>query len=140
MSTSISIDNIYDILNNSSDTFNTLCPNSIFNNQDNDSISLSDYYCIDELNLELNNIQDELLIIHINAVSLSKAENFDNIIDALSQFSAKPSLICISETKLHDSKLTYQLSTVQIPGYSFIYHNSTTSAGGTAMYISNNVR
>ena len=59
ISTSTSMDNIYNILDNSSDIFNTLCPNSIFNNQDNDSISLSDYYCIDELNFELNNIQDE---------------------------------------------------------------------------------
>ena len=48
-----------------------LCSNSIF--KDDEDCILSDYYNIEEANLELQKTPDGILLIHINAVSLCKS-------------------------------------------------------------------
>ena len=58
---------------------------------------------------------DDIFLIHINAISL--ISNYDRIVNTLTQFKALLSLIFISETKLHDSKLNDQLPQVRIDGY-----------------------
>ena len=108
-----------------------MCSNSVFKHQD-DKI-LSEYYNIDEANLELQKTPDDILLIHINAVSLIK--NYDTIVDTLAEFKPNPSIIFISETRLHDSKIKQQLKQIRIEGYKVAYNNSPSNAGGTATYI-----
>ena len=73
-------------------------------------------------------------VIHINAVSLVK--NVDSITDMIAEFNKQPSIIFISETRVHDDKENFQKSQIQIPGYTFVLDNSPTNAGGTAIYVS----
>ena len=113
-----------------------MCSNSVFKNQD-DKI-LSEYYNIDEANLELQKTPDDILLIHINAVSLIK--NYDTIVDTLAEFKPNPSIIFISETRLHDSKIKQQLKQIRIEGYKVAYNNSPSNAGGTAIYVSDNLQ
>ena len=69
-----------------------------------------------------------ILLIHINARSLCK--NYDAITDTLVKLKPHPSIIFISETKLHDSTIEEQLKQIRIDGYRIVYDNS-----GTAIYI-----
>ena len=112
-----------------------MCSNSIFKNQE-DSV-LSEYYNTEEANLEIKKAPGDILLIHINAVSLCK--NYDTIIDTLAELKPNPSIIFLSETRLHDSKLKEQLKQVRIEGYRIVYDNSPTNAGGTAIYVSDNL-
>ena len=59
-----------------------LCPNSVF--KDRTNVSLSDYYTIEGLNnLKIKNTPENILLIHINAVSLSNFDNFNDIVNTL---------------------------------------------------------
>ena len=116
------------------DIFN-YCSNSIFNN--NDDITLSDYYTVDELNTCKSSPNQDLFLLHIDAVSLTA--NYDNIVDTIGQLKQLPSLLFISETKLHDSKIDDQLAQISIDGYSIAFTNSSTKAGDTAIYINNSL-
>ena len=51
-----------------------------------------------------------------------------------------PSLIFISETRTHDDNEEIQKDKIQIPGYKMVLENSPTNAGGTAIYISNDLQ
>ena len=114
------------------------CPNSIF--KDHEDLTLSEYYTAEELNnLRLLKTNDDILILHINADSLEP--NLEKIINALSEFDKKPSIICISDTRLHESKLDLQLTQVILKGYNLTtYNNSKTKAGGTAIYVSDRLK
>ena len=69
---------------------NTLSPNSIF--RDKDDIILSDYYTIDEVNLQIQ-ASAEITILHINAVSLF--ENYDSIKSMIASLKPAPSILFI---------------------------------------------
>ena len=56
-----------------------LTQNSVFHNKDD--ILLSDYFMINELNVEIQKTSENILLIHINTVSLF--ENYDSIKDML---------------------------------------------------------
>ena len=109
-----------------------LCPNSIFN--DKDDILTTEYYTTEELNIEIEKTSDNIRLIHINAVSLPK--HIDNITAMIAELSKLPSIIFISETRVADEKEELQKSQIKIPGYTFVLDNSSTSAGGTAIYVS----
>ena len=113
-----------------------LCPNSIFNNKDD--IELSEYFTIDDLNLEIKKTSDEIILIHINANSLCKHRN--EIVDMLAELSKNPAIIFISETRIQDKKEEFQLPKIQIKGYTFALKNSPTEAGGTAIYVSDSLQ
>ena len=83
------------------DTIQNICPNSVF--RDKENTQMSDYYTMDELNVEIKKTPDDILLIHINAVSLCK--NIEAIIDRLAELKKQPSILFISETKVQDSKL-----------------------------------
>ena len=55
----------------------------------------------------------------------------------IAKLSKDPSIIFISETRVHDEKEVFQKSQIKIPGYTFVLDNSSTNAGGTAIYVSN---
>ena len=60
--------------------------------------------------------------------------------NTLSQFKSCPSLLFITETKLLDSKLSDQLSKIRIDGFDLVFTNSSTQAGGSAIYVSNTLK
>ena len=124
------------------------CPNSIFKDKD---ASLSPYLTIEELNrltdVQVKKTPDDILLVHVNAVSL--VLNFDKIFDTLAELRPCPSIIFLTETRLQDpklkdqlskAKLKDQLSKVTLNGYTMVYNNSKTQAGGTAIYVSNNLK
>ena len=60
------------------------------------------------------------------------SKNFDNLSHFLSQFSTSPDIICLTETRFIKNPLIY----INIPGYQFVYANSTSLAGGVGIYVS----
>ena len=118
------------------ETIHNLCPNSVF--RDKEDIHLSEYYTMEELNVEIKTTPENIIIIHINAVSLCK--NIEAITDRLAELKKKPSILFISETKVQDSKFEYQKPQIQIEGFKFVLHNSPTDAGGTAIYVSDGLK
>ena len=118
------------------DNMDTLCPNSIF--RDKEDITLSDYYNIEELNLEMKKTPNDILIIHINTVSLLK--NYDSIVDMLASLQPIPSILFLSETRIKDPVSKFQLNQIRIDGFNKPFlDNTTTNAGGTAIYVSENL-
>ena len=53
----------------------------------------------------------------------------------ISKMRIKPDVICISESRLIDKKIKWQLGLVKLPDYNLKYDNSKTSAGGVAIYV-----
>ena len=74
------------------------------------------------------------LIVHLNIVSLDK--HFNDLKLFLNRLPKKVEVLCISETRLTDSKTTF----CELPGYNLYYCNSNTSAGGFAIYESDNIK
>ena len=106
-----------------------------------DSSNLSqDYFDICSINsLTANNPDpNSILVLHVNSVSLCK--HHASLTSLISKFSHPPSIICVSETRLQNDKLDFQLNFVEINGYNFVYDNSKLSAGGTAIYIKDNLK
>ena len=94
----------------------------------------TEYFTTEELNIEIKNTPDEIRLIHINAVSLIK--NVGNITTMIAKLSKLPSILFISETRVADEKEDLHKSQIKIPGYKFVLDNSQTSAGGTAIFVS----
>ena len=69
--------------------------------------------------------------LHLNAVSL--LAHFDSVESLLDDI--KPDALCISETRLKDDKLDYQLQLESHPDYELLYDNSPTGAGEIGIYI-----
>ena len=113
-----------------------LSPNSIFK----DNVACTEYYTIDDLNRssilpETQSGNQNFLLVHINAVSLrANCQKIENI---LAELKHKPSIIFISETKINDTNVNFVKPLINIDGYSVVLSNSTTNAGGTAIYVSN---
>ena len=72
---------------------------------------------------------ERTFILHANICSLHK--NFDILIDFCESLSAKPDIICLTETKLND----ISNAIINIPNHNFYHSASPTNAGGIAMYI-----
>ena len=77
---------------------------------------------------------DSLLIVHIRIVSLQK--NIDNLNTFLTKFAKPVDIICLSETRLNDHKLSY----CKLSGYSVFYCNSKTKAGETAIFVAHRLK
>ena len=105
------------------------------------------YLDISELNGLLKTSGDnDISVIHLNIRSLwkhmSKLENF-----LYNNFDKKPDVICITETKLDTDPDDFvciseiktrkhsDLSVLNLPGYNFYHNDSTSNAGGTAIYV-----
>ena len=78
--------------------------------------------------------QNGLSIIHFNVRSIVKNKHIlEELIHELDNF---PDVITISETKLNKNNINH----ASIQNYKFVFSNSTTNAGGVAMYILNNLK
>ena len=75
-----------------------------------------------------------ILVVHINIVTLNK--NFDSFKLFLNQFPKTVDVICLSETRLTDRNVRF----CDIAGYHFFYCNSKTRAGGSAIYVTDNLK
>ena len=92
-----------------------------------------------ESNLEtfsslLNSKEDnEFLLIHINARSLSK--NVESVQEFLDTLDKLPDVICVSETKIKE-KTNFDFNQICLDRYHpFIHNNTQTHFGGTGIYI-----
>ena len=117
-----------------SDIYN-LCPNSIF--RDKEEVSTTEYFTSDELNIEIKKTPENICLIHINANSLCK--HIVSITDMLAELDKKPAILFISETRIQDDKQKSQENQIRLDGYKFVLDNSSTNAGGTAIYVSDNL-
>ena len=97
------------------------------------------YHSVENVNSMLQSKQvGDLFIIHINASSLPK--HFDTISSlCIDKFNRHPDVICITESRLKDKKIDYQLKLVDLDEYNLLYDNSKTSAGGVAVYVKTNI-
>ena len=93
------------------------------------------HFSLNQLNSMLKDKKpNDFFALHINAVSL--VANFDEIHSLISAKSAcLPDVLCISESRLKDDKIEAQLQLTNIPEYNLAFDNSSTSAGGAAIYI-----
>ena len=76
--------------------------------------------------------ENSLKLVRLNIRSLTK--NFDALFVFISPLSFTPDLVCLTETRIKNQPL----ANITIPGYSFAHINLLSSAGGVAIYISNN--
>jgi len=81
-----------------------------------------------------NSVYDLICIIHINIVSLHK--NCEVLTNFLTRFPKPVDVICLSEIRLND----HNLSHCKLPGYNLFYVKSITRAGGSAIYVSDNLK
>ena len=69
-------------------------------------------------------------------ITRSLPKNICLLNDILLTVNEIPSVIAISETKLTDKGI----QNISLPGYEFIDQNSETNAGGTGLYIKDNIK
>ena len=62
---------------------------------------------------------------------ISLVKNIEKLEDFLDNFSPKPDIICISETRTNASNVEL----VSLPGYNFFCNHSNTKAGGAGVYV-----
>ena len=107
--------------------------NQVFD--DNENTISCDYYNTDKLNKLNINRHHHLFILHLNISSLSS--HIDDLKIFLSLLTAKVDILCISENILsQNNPVTMNLD---IPIYTFEDTPIESSAGGTLIYISNNI-
>lgn len=94
------------------------------------------YLSINNLNAVLQNkTAKDIFVIHFNAVSWVK--NFDSFMSLFDRMNHCPDVICVTETRLKDSKIHWQKNLVAIENYDLKYDNSPSDAGGVAVYLKN---
>ena len=77
---------------------------------------------------------NKLSLFHLNINSLAK--HFENLNSLLNSIHNKFEIIGISETRINRNSIPLNFN---IPGYSSIFNNTESAAGGTALYISNSI-
>ena len=94
---------------------------------------------IEKINQKLNcDSKGDLFVLHLNISSLVLYK--DELASMISRMTVPPDVICVSESRLKDDKIDWQLKMVDIPNYYLKYDNSKTDAGGVAIYISNTIK
>ena len=103
------------------------------NNQISDKISCWYKTLQKFLSETLSNSKNaSILVVHINIASLHK--NFDSFKLFLILF--PKTVICLSETRLTDRNVSF----CDIAGYHLLHCNSKTRAGGSAIYVTDNIK
>ena len=74
------------------------------------------------------------MLLHVNVRLLHK--NYELLYELIKALQILPHVICITETRIKNQSL----SNLDISNYSFVHANTTTNAGGVAMYISDNFK
>ena len=62
---------------------------------------------------------------------ISLVKNIEKLEEFLNEFSQKPEIICISETRTNDKNIP----SVALPRYSFYSNNSSIKAGAVGIYV-----
>ena len=104
-------------------------------------LSSTFYHGTEDLNCKLQFCRgdDGLFLLHLNTRSLIKRLDEDDIKNLLKNLDYSPDVILISETKLKDDDMDWQINFITISGYKVLYDNSKTYAGGVAMYVKDNI-
>ena len=114
---------LYNILPNP-DKFDESDPDHMLTNV------VSDYCSIDKINNILNVAGPKAIsFFHCNVRSLPK--NHTLLTDLIYSIQVKPDILAISETKLNENNVV----NVDITGYNFFHTDSSTNAGGAAIYV-----
>ena len=93
------------------------------------------YLDSDDFNFAFSNTSSHLSFLHLNICSLPKY--FDEYNNLLETINHEFKVLGISETRLTDSSIPHRL---EIDGYKSLFTNTKASAGGTALFISNELR
>jgi len=102
-----------------------------------DSINTVIPYCnTNEFNNLRINEKTTLGILHLNISSL--ASHIDDLKLLLSLINKKIHIICLSESRIKKGQLP--TTNIQIPGYTFEHVPTESSAGGTLIYVSNDIQ
>lgn len=121
-----------------SDLFNIL-PNPDKSDDSDPDLMLitptSNYHSASDINnLTASQPNNSLFMFHCNIRSLPK--NLHLLDDLLYTFHTKPNIIAVTETRLKQNTV----DNVDLTGYDLYHTDSPTSAGGTALYISSNLK
>ena len=73
-----------------------------------------------------------LSLLHVILRSINNFQNFDTLEEFLTDLSFSFDIVCVSETRLKGEPLI----NISIPNFKFVHADSTTKAGGVAIYIS----
>ena len=68
----------------------------------------------------------------MNLRSINNFQNFDTFEEFLTDLSFSPDIVCVFETRLKGEPLI----NISIPNFKFVHADSTTKAGGVAIYVS----
>ena len=106
---------------------------------DNTELSLNSFECryfdCNDFNTTFVNSSSHLSFLHLNISSLSK--HFDMYNSLLDSIDHKFKVLGISETRLKETSIPHN---IEIDGYKSLFSNTMANAGGTALYISNDLR
>jgi len=84
--------------------------------------------------MSASSVNDQICVIRLNIVSLQK--KFDSFIDFITRFPKTINVICLSESRFNIRNLSY----CNLPGHTLFYNNAATKDGGSAIYVSNNIK
>ena len=68
--------------------------------------------------------------------SINNEKNFDKFEEFLKALPCLPDIVCVSETRIKGDPLV----NISLPQYNLVYDDSTTRAGGVAIYVSKKFR
>ena len=105
-------------------TFNTLLDN------------IADCIYADVSNVGLPSTDNGITLLHINMRSINNGKNFDKFEEFLKALPCLPDIVCVSKTRIKGDPLVYIL----LPQYNLVHGDSTTRAGGVAIYVSKKFR
>ena len=101
-----------------------------------EKVCSSKYYDIEEMhNIQIPHKNKSLSLFHINACSLNK--NFDDLQHLLNCTKKSFDIIVISETRI--TKQVSLSNNLNLNNYTFEFTPTETSAGGTLLYIANDL-
>ena len=108
-----------------------LCDN-VFDLMTN-SIKKSKYFDLNLNHLKVDK-NHSLILLHVNIRSLHK--NFELFHEFLVALNFNPDIICLTETRLKNEPLI----NIELPHHKFVHVDTTTAAGGVAIYISDKLQ
>ena len=105
-------------------TFNTLLDN------------IANCIYTDVSNVNLPSTDNGITLLHINMRSINNEKNFDKFEEFLKALPFLPDIVCVSETQIKGDPLV----NISLPQYNLVHDDSTTRAGGVAIYVSKKFR
>ena len=101
-------------------TFNTLLDN------------IADCIYTDVLNVKLPSTDNGITLLHTNMRSISNEKNFNKFEKFLKALPCLLDIVCVSKTRIKGDPFV----NISLPQYNLVHDDSTTRAGGIAIYVS----